>query len=57
MVERALNDYGFGNWMRVGGEMKIENPFSMFSDIAFALICNNTVGVSAQEPEVCWQQV
>ena len=39
MAERALNDYGFENWKRVSGEMKIKNPFNMFSDIAFALIC------------------
>ena len=26
MVERVLDDYGFGHWKRASGEMKTQNP-------------------------------
>ena len=48
MVERAFDDYGFGHWKRVSGEMKIQHPFSMFSDFPFVLVCTNTGGVCAR---------
>jgi len=68
MAAMALDYIGFGHWKVVSGEMKkkkekIKNPFSTFSEFAFALICNTHTHThthkrcgAREEAEVCWKQ-